>query len=147
MLSFGFIGSSDGTKPLHKQCWLKLCNQLRDISREMLMNFICKMCLESYTLNLNMWEKNYSNSTQSIWWLLMPWLLALPGQQHPWCWLYRKSKFLASHKTAAWTWLILSCQIQTTGHVYPIYIYIFCQYKWKYHERKMHTINLVIYSL
>ena len=79
MLSIGYIGSSDGTKPLHKQCWLKLCIQLTVVSQEMLMNLICKMCLESNILDINMWEQNYSGSTSAISWLLMPWLLALPG--------------------------------------------------------------------
>ena len=35
-------------------------------------------------------------SSGSISWLLMPWLLASPGHQHPWYWLLRIDKFFMS---------------------------------------------------
>ena len=38
----------------------------------------------------------YSPTTMLIPWLLMPWLLARPGHQQPWYWLYRINGSLAS---------------------------------------------------
>ena len=40
-------------------------------------------------LTLNMRGPSYLGLTRSISWLLMPWLLTLPGHQQPWYWLYR----------------------------------------------------------
>ena len=40
----------------------------------------------------------YSERTRSIPWLLMPWLLASPGHQHPRYWLSRTNKSLSSMK-------------------------------------------------
>ena len=40
-------------------------------------------------LTLNVQEPSYLGFISSIPWLLMPWLLASPGHQQPWYWLYR----------------------------------------------------------
>ena len=50
-------------------------------------------------LTLNKRGPNYSSSTVSISWLLMPKLLASPGYQHPWYWLCRIGKFLSYSRT------------------------------------------------
>ena len=42
-----------------------------------------------------MWGLSYPGLTVSISWLLMPWLLASPGHQHPWCWLCKLGKSLS----------------------------------------------------
>ena len=31
-------------------------------------------------------------------WLLMPWLLVLPGHQQPWCWQHKMGKFFSSFR-------------------------------------------------
>ena len=46
-------------------------------------------------LTLNAWGLNYSGSTQSVSWLLMPWLLTSPRHQHHWYWPCRIGKFLS----------------------------------------------------
>ena len=53
--------------------------------------------LRELSLSLNARGPNYSGSTLSISWLLMPWLLASPGHQQPWYWLciVRICKFLS----------------------------------------------------
>ena len=38
---------------------------------------------------------SYLGLTRSISWLLMPWLLTLPGYQQPWYWLCRIGRFLS----------------------------------------------------
>ena len=46
--------------------------------------FMCK-----FILTLNVRGTSYLGFTRSISWLLMPWVLTLPGHQQPWHWLYR----------------------------------------------------------
>ena len=54
-------------------------------------------------MQLELWAKcgcsklkpEYSGQTGLIPWLLMPWLLASPGHQQPWCWLYKISGSLS----------------------------------------------------
>ena len=38
----------------------------------------------------------YSGKSRSIPWLMMPWLLALPGHRQPWHWLYKINRPLGS---------------------------------------------------
>ena len=47
----------------------------------------------TFKLILNVGGPSYSGSTLSISWLLMPWLLALPGHHQPWYWICWKGKF------------------------------------------------------
>ena len=46
-------------------------------------------------LTLNVRGSSYLSLTRSISWLLMPWLLTLPGHQQPWYWLYRMCRSLS----------------------------------------------------
>ena len=46
-------------------------------------------------LTLNVRGPSYLGLTRSISWLLMPWLLTLPGHQQPWYWLYRICRSLS----------------------------------------------------
>ena len=46
-------------------------------------------------LTLNVREPSLLGFTGSISWLLMPWLLASPGHQQPWYWLYRIDRSLS----------------------------------------------------
>ena len=48
---------------------------------------------EAIILTLNVQGASYLGLTRSISWLLMPWLLASPGHQHPWYWLCKISKY------------------------------------------------------
>ena len=48
-----------------------------------------------FPLTLNMRGPSQLGFTRSISWLLMPWLLASPGHQQPWYWLYRIGRFLS----------------------------------------------------
>ena len=47
------------------------------------------------SLTLNVRGSSYLGLTRSISWLLMTWLLASPGHQHPWYWPCRIGKFLS----------------------------------------------------
>ena len=46
-------------------------------------------------LTLKVWGRSYLSLSRSVSWLLMPWLLASLGHQHPWYRLCRKGKFLS----------------------------------------------------
>ena len=48
-----------------------------------------------YFKTLNVRGPSYLGLTRSISWLLMPWLLASPGHQQPWYWLYRMGRSLS----------------------------------------------------
>ena len=45
-----------------------------------------------YVLSLDVRGPSYLGLTRSVSWLLMPWLLALPGHQQPWYWLCKIGK-------------------------------------------------------
>ena len=62
---------------------------------------------------------NYSASTESISWLLMPWLLPSPGHQHLWCWLCGIRELLS------YSWKILTTCIMSLWKNGMNYIYIF----------------------
>ena len=51
---------------------------------------------------------NYSGSSESVSWLLMPWLLVSPGYQYPWYWLWRRRCTVTS-------------PCVSPGHQYPWY--------------------------
>ena len=51
-----------------------------------------KHCL-CVVLTLNVRGPSYLGLTRSISWSLMPWLLASPGHQQPWYWLWKTGNF------------------------------------------------------
>ena len=50
----------------------------------------------SLTVMLPTWRPKFPLFTRSIPWLLMTWLLALPGHQQPWLWMCRMNAYLSS---------------------------------------------------
>ena len=70
-----------------RYCSLALCHQ--SDQHKSIWNHL------SGTLTLNVPGPSYLGLTRSISWLLMPWLLASPGHQQPWCWLCRIGRFLS----------------------------------------------------
>ena len=52
-------------------------------------------CVDFNVLTLNVRGPSYFGLSRSISWLLMPWLLSLPGHQHPWYWQCRIGRFLS----------------------------------------------------
>ena len=69
-----------------KQFWLW--------SYEHIVNSPLNLCYSHSTINVR--GLNYSGWTYSIAWLLMHWLLASPGHQHPRWWLYRMAQVFSS---------------------------------------------------
>ena len=53
-------------------------------------------CHPACALSRLVWGQSYHCLTRAILLLLMPWLLASPGHQHPWYWLNRICRSLSS---------------------------------------------------
>ena len=78
----------------------------------------------AFCLTLNVRGPSYLGLTRSISWLLMPWLLTLPGHQQPWYWLYRICRSF-SYLRKDFKYL---CQINVEEwHKMQIYVYIPCE--------------------
>ena len=52
-------------------------------------------CVPHYRLIFNMRGPSYPRLNRSVWWLLMPWLVAPSGHQQPWYWLCKLGRFLS----------------------------------------------------
>ena len=76
------------TKP--SICAYSLC-----LSKKTLQAQICQW---ANSIKLSGVKLKYSGRTRSIPWLLMPWLLLLPGHQQPLYWLCRKNEPLSTVK-------------------------------------------------
>ena len=101
------------TTPSHdlNQCCLIISNVLWEILKKSVIDMSLEMnnlrlqlslpgCNELMAhcmgkLTLNVWGPSYLGLTRSISWLLMPWLLTLPGHQQPWYWLCIIGRFLS----------------------------------------------------
>ena len=76
------------------KCCENVANKLTLLNHAHKMVLLCVSNTKS-SLTLSMQGSSYPSLTKSISWLLMPWLLASPGHQHPWFWLCRIGKFLS----------------------------------------------------
>ena len=90
-----------GDKPLHEtmltycqldhweQTLVKFELKYKNVSfMKMLSEKWPSFCPGGDELTLKVRGPSYLGFTRSISWLLMPWLLTLPGHQQPWYWLY-----------------------------------------------------------
>ena len=102
----------------------KLKKDLNENEENAFENVICKcrqFCSGLTMLTLNVRGSSYLGLTRSISWLLMPWLLTLPGHQQPWYWLYRMCRsFFYLRKDFKYL-----CQINVEEwHKMQIYVYV-----------------------
>ena len=78
-------------------CWTKFWKQCRKSTSQFSPIQAIQLMVEETViyLTLNMRGPSYLGLTESISWLLMPWLLTSPGHQQPWYWLCRIRRFLS----------------------------------------------------
>ena len=82
---------------------------------------ICCILNKILLLTLNVRGPSYLGLTMPISWLLMPWLLASPGHQQPWYWLFGICRSF-SYLRMCFKYL---CQINVEEwHKIQIYVYI-----------------------
>ena len=93
----------------------------KPLSEPMMVSFPTHICVTRPQW-VNVRGSSYLGLTSSISWLLMPWLLTLPGHQQPWYWLYRMCRSFFYLRKDYFKYL---CQINVEEwHKMQIYVYV-----------------------
>ena len=95
-------------------------------TRILLVTNICRDCNFDVKLTLLVLKIKYSRMIKSILWLLMPWLLALPGHQQSW---YRWSRTIDHEGGFELLVLSISCEVIKNTN------FFFCIFEWIQHGK------------